>query len=374
MSGGGPLAGVRVVEFAGLGPVPFACMLLSDMGAEVLRIDRPDAADRPGDILNRGRASLVVNLKNDAERARLRNVISAADVLIEGFRPGVMERLGLGPADLCGPNPRLVYARMTGWGQDGPLAQRAGHDINYIALAGALAPIGAPGQPPVPPLNLVGDFGGGAMFAALGIVSALYERQRSGRGQVIDAAMVDGAASLLAMYLSHQQGSRGGTGLAQGAYFLDGSAPFYRCYECADGLFVAVGAIESKFWQILTGTIGLSETPSQQPATWDETSRRLEAIFRTRPRDEWAELFRDLDACVTPVLRPDDLISDPQLAARETYVHEHDLRQPAPAPRFSRTAAAIGGPPSRVGVGGESLAAAWMSQRVPTVAAEREPG
>jgi len=349
-------------------------MLLSDMGAEILRIDRPDASERPGDILNRGRASLTVDLKNDTELASLRTIISAADVVIEGFRPGVMERLGLGPDELCSSNPRLVYARMTGWGQDGPLAQRAGHDINYIALAGALAPIGALGQPPVPPLNLVGDFGGGAMFAALGIVSALYERQRSGRGQVIDAAMVDGTASLLAMYLSHQQGSRGGTGLAKGAYFLDGSAPFYRCYECADGLFVAVGAIEPKFWQILTETIGLADTPSQQPATWDETSRRLEAIFRTRPRDEWADLFRGLDACVTPLLAPDELIDDPQLAARGTYVHADDLRQPAPAPRFSRTASAIAGPPSRVGVGGESLAATWLRQRAPSAAAEREPG
>jgi alpha-methylacyl-CoA racemase len=368
-SASGPLAGVRVVEFAGLGSAPFVCMLLSDMGAEVLRIDRPNSADREHDILNRGRASLVVDLKDEQELASLRKIIAAADVLVEGFRPGVMERNGLGPDILCEANPGLVYLRMTGWGQEGPLAQRAGHDINYIALAGALSPVGRPDQPPVAPLNLVGDFGGGAMFAALGVVAALYQRQKSARGQVVDAAMVDGTANLMAMYLSHQQGGRKGTGLAKGEYFLDGSAPFYRCYECADGRYVAVGAIEPKFWAILLEKAGVDEPLPQDPASWVEVATRLEALFRTKSRDEWADLFHGHDACLTPVLGHDEVEGDEHLAARGTYVRRDGLLQPAPAPRFSQTPSRIAGMPVRVGVGGESLAAAWL--RLEAEAAER---
>ncbi|HWK65827.1 MAG TPA: CaiB/BaiF CoA-transferase family protein [Rhizobiaceae bacterium] len=359
----GPLVGVRVVEFAGLGPAPFVAMLLSDMGAEVLRIDRRDSHERPRDILNRGRASLLADLKDTADLAKLRDIIGRADVLIEGFRPGVMERNGLGPDDLCAENPRLVYLRMTGWGQDGPLAQRAGHDINYIALSGALAPIGSPERPPLPPLNLVGDFGGGAMFAALGVVSSLYEREKSGRGQVIDAAMVDGAANLLAMYLSHQQGGRKGTGFDRGDYFLDGAAPYYRCYECADGRFVAVGAIEPKFWRILLEVAGLDETLSQEPDEWSEMASRLDAVFRTRSRDEWVVLFEGRDACLAPVLRHDEVENNEHLAARDTYVRLGGLLQPAPAPRFSRTVSRISGAPVRVGEGGEALAETWLQAR-----------
>lgn len=356
----GPLVGVRVVEFAGLGPAPFVAMLLSDMGAEVLRIDRPESLDRQRDILNRGRASLVADLKEPTEIARLRDIIGVADVLIEGFRPGVMERNGLGPEKLRTTNPGLVYLRMTGWGQDGPLAQQAGHDINYIALSGALAPLGSPGQPPVPPLNFVGDFGGGAMFAAFGVVAALYERERSGLGQVIDAAMVDGTANLMAMYMSHQQGGREGTGLDRGQYFLDGSAPFYRCYECADGRFVAVGAIEPKFWRILLEGVGVDEVLPQEPFAWPEVASRLEAIFRTRSRDEWATLFQGHDACLSPVLGHDEVEDNAHLAARNTYLRLDGLLQPSPAPRFSRTASRISDAPIRVGEGGEALAEAWL--------------
>lgn len=360
-----PLAGVRVVEFAGLGPAPFAAMLMADLGAEVLRIERPDAAARPGDILNRGRPAITVDLKDRSALSRLRAILDAADVLIEGMRPGVMERLGLGPEELCGSNPRLIYLRMTGWGQTGPLAQAAGHDINYIALSGALAPLGSPDTPPPPPLNLVGDFGGGALFAALGIVTALYERERSGRGQVIDAAMVDGSASLLAMYLSHVQGSRGGTGTARGAYFLDGSAPFYRCYACANGEYVAVGAIEPKFWRALLDGLGISEPLSQAPRDWPATAQRLEAIFLGRTRDEWTEIFADTDACVTPVLRHGELAAAPHLAARKTYLVDDGLLQPAPAPRFSRTPGRVLSRNETAGMDGAAIAAEWLATRGP---------
>jgi alpha-methylacyl-CoA racemase len=353
-----PLAGVRVVEFAGLGPAPFAAMVMADLGAEVLRIERPDAPLRPGDILNRGRATMAVDLKDAGAIVQLRKILDAADVVIEGMRPGVMERLALGPDELCGSNPRLIYLRMTGWGQTGPLAQAAGHDINYIAISGALAPLGPPDAPPPPPLNLVGDFGGGALYAALGVVTALYERERSGRGQVIDAAMVDGSASLLAMYLSHMQGSRGGTGTARGSYFLDGSAPFYRCYACADGEYVAVGAIEPKFWRALLDGLGIAETLSQTPENWPETARRLEAIFLGRTRDEWADAFAGTDACVTPVLRHDELAANPHLAARGTYLIEDGLLQPAPAPRFSRTPGRIAG---EARPDGAAIAAKWLA-------------
>ncbi|MBS7700169.1 MULTISPECIES: CaiB/BaiF CoA-transferase family protein [unclassified Chelatococcus] len=369
--GAGPLAGIRVVEFAALGPAPFAAMLMADMGADVLRIDRPGSPGRDSDILNRGRASLVVDIKDPDALASLRRIIDVADVLIEGFRPGVMERNGLGPDVVCAANPRLIYLRMTGWGQGGPLAERAGHDINYIAVAGALAPIGRAGQPPVPPLNLVGDFGGGSMFAALGIVAALYEREKSGRGQIIDAAMVDGTANLMAMYLSHQQGGREGTGLESGAYFLDGSAPYYRCYACADGRYVAVGAIEPAFWRILLETSGVGTGLSQEPDDWPEASAQLEALFLTRDRDDWIELFEGRDACIAPVLTYDELESHAHLAARGTYVRQDGLLQPAPAPRFSRSRTRIAGKPSQVGAGGDALAASWLSS--PPIAHQSHP-
>lgn len=360
--GAPPLDGIRVVEIAGLGPAPFAAMLLADLGAEVLRIERPGARRPAGDILNRGKAAMTIDLKDAGGVARLRALIDRADIVIEGMRPGVMERLGLGPDVLCSSNPRLIVLRMTGWGQDGPLAGMAGHDINFIAISGALAPLGTPGTPPPPPINLVGDFGGGALYAVMGILAALYERGRSGRGQVIDAAMVDGSAGLLAMYLSHIQGARAGTGTARGQYFLDGSAPFYRCYVCADGRHVAVGAIELQFWRALLAGLGIEEELSQDPEEWPETARRLEAIFLTRSRDEWARHFDGTDACVTPVLGHEELARHPHLAARATYVETGGILQPAPAPRFSRTPAR---PPSGAGMAdGGALAARWLAADV----------
>ncbi|HUN93302.1 MAG TPA: CaiB/BaiF CoA-transferase family protein [Burkholderiaceae bacterium] len=354
----GPLAGLRVVEFTGLGPAPFATMLLSDLGADVLRIDRPGTPHDPNDLLARGRRSLVLDLKSAADRAVARAAVARADVLIEGFRPGVMERLGLGPDVLLAENPRLVYGRMTGWGQDGPLAPRAGHDINYIALCGALGAIGPAGAPPTPPLNLVGDFGGGALYLALGVVAALFERQHSGCGQVIDAAMVDGGASLLAMLLSHRAADPTAD---RGRYFLDGSAPYYRCYACADGRWIAVGALEPQFYGELLRHAGVeNDAPARDPhPAWESTAAWFERLFRRRTRDEWIELFRGTDACVAPVLAIEEAEVDAHLRARGTYSRAFGRLQPAPAPRFSRTPAAIQGPPVAPGSGGEELLRQW---------------
>lgn len=355
----GPLTGIRVVEIAGLGAAPFAAMLLSDLGADVLRVDRPGAPDRPADLLARGRASIVADLKDATGLGRVREAAILADVLIEGFRPGVMERLGLGPQDLMRLNPRLVYARVTGWGQAGPLAQRAGHDINYIALSGMLSAMGPADRPPMPPLNLVGDFGGGGAYAALGVVAALYERTRSGLGQVVDAAMVDGAASMTAMLLSHIQGGRAGTGTGRGRYFLDGSAPYYRCYRCRDGEYLAVGAIEPQFWQEFCRCLGSEVELSQRYADWGRTSALIAELIARRERHEWLEVFEGTDACVTPVLDPDDILTDEHLRARQTYIQRHGLKQPNVAPRLSRTGGAIAGPPSTPGKGGDEMLARW---------------
>ncbi len=374
MAGSGPLAGVRVVEFAGIGPAPFAVMLLSDMGADVVRIDRPGAGPSPNDVSCRGRASLQLDLKSPADIETALRLIEKADVLVEGFRPGVMERLALGPEVALARNPRLIYGRMTGWGQDGPLAHAAGHDIGYIGVAGALDPIGEADGPPVPPLNLVGDFGGGSLYLVTGICAALYERERSGRGQVIDAAIVDGTASLMANALWLQADRM--TSLERGRGLLAGAAPFYRCYRCADGRWIAVGAIEPQFWALLMDAIGAPELKAVQydQASWPQTAARLAEIFARRPSDEWLAELEGTDACVSPVLGAEDAAEHPHLKARGSYVRDHGQLQPAPAPRFSRTPGAIQGPPPKGGEGGQDVLAAWGVERASAhdVIADRE--
>jgi alpha-methylacyl-CoA racemase len=343
----GPLAGLKIVELAGLGPAPHAAMILADLGASVVRVDRPSgglqigAPDAPDPTL-RGRRRVAADLKDPAGLDTVLRLVERADVLLEGYRPGVTERLGVGPADCHARNPRLVYGRMTGWGQDGPLAARAGHDINYISLTGALHAIGRSGQRPVPPLNLVGDFGGGSMLLVIGVVAALWEAQRSGRGQVVDAAMVDGTSVLLQLVWGL---------LAQEIWtderdtnLLDGSAPFYDTYTCADGRHVAVGALERQFYAALLA--GLEIDPAELPDQYDREGwpalrARFTAIFVTRTRDEWATTFEDTDACVTPVLAFREVAQHPHLAARGTIVTADGVPQAAPAPRFSRTTAEL---------------------------------
>jgi alpha-methylacyl-CoA racemase len=339
----GPLTGVRIVEVAGIGPGPFAAMMLGDMGAEVLRIERtvPSRADAGivDGILRRNRSAVaVLDLKAERGRDALLRIVESADALIEGFRPGVAERLGVGPEVCLARNPRLVYGRMTGWGQDGPLATRAGHDITYLALTGALHAVGRPGERPAPPLNLVGDFGGGSMLLLTGVLAALWERERSGRGQVVDAAMVDGVGLLLQSIWSLR-----GMGLwtdERGSNVFDGHAPYYDTYACADGRFVAVGALEPQFWAELLGVLGLSaeDLPDRQDRTrWPELRERLAAVFATRTRDAWTAAFAGTDACVTPVLRFDEVAAQPHAAARGSVITLDDVPQAAPAPRFSRT-------------------------------------
>lgn len=356
----GPLTGLRVLELAGIGPAPFAAMLLSDLGADVVRIDRPGAGAAKHDVTARGRRSLALNLKADADRETLLNAAEKADVLIEGFRPGVLERLGLGPDVLLARNPRLVVGRMTGWGQDGPLAERAGHDIAYIALTGALDAIGPKGGPPVPPLNLVGDYGGGALYLAFGIVAALLERERSGQGQVIDAAVVDGTASLMAIF--HWFAADGMSRLATGEGFLAGAAPFYRCYRCADGEHVAVGPIEPQFYAELLARLDLAPDAlggQHDEAAWPEAHAALEARFAEKPRADWLALFEDSDACVAPVLSLNEAPEHPHMKARGVYVEVDGQTQPAPAPRFSRTPGGVQGPPPAAGEGGAEALKAW---------------
>ncbi|MBV8370586.1 MAG: CoA transferase [Candidatus Eremiobacteraeota bacterium] len=331
----GPLDGVRVLEFAGIGPAPFCAMLLADLGADVVRVER--AGDEPyfrraDPVTTRGRSMLALDLKAPDGFELALAALEHADVLLEGFRPGVMERLGLGPEVALRRNPRLIYGRMTGWGQSGPLAHAAGHDINYIALTGALAAIGPANGPPVPPLNLVGDFGGGALYLALGIVAALYERERSRAGQVIDAAVVDGAASLMALF--HGMTAKGTLSLERGRRLLGGDAPNYRCYECADGRYVAVGALEPKFFAELLNRLEISASADDN---WTTTSQKLAAAFKRKTRDEWAPLFEGTDACVAPVLALDEAPSHPHLRARGVYAELDGIVQPAAAPRFSRT-------------------------------------
>lgn len=337
----GPLTGVKVVEFAGIGPGPHCAMLLADMGAEVVRIERPGTAVF-NPVVERARHRLALDLRGEEGRATARTAAQAADVLLEGFRPGVMERLGLGAEELCAANPRLVYARLTGWGQEGPLAQAAGHDINYIAVAGALSVFGKAGEPPVAPQNLLGDFGGGSLYCALGIVAALFERERSGRGQVVDAAIVDGVASLMSFFA----GTRGHPLLSpeRGGGMLGGAAHFYRSYACADGRHIAVGAIEPQFYAELLERLGLAEelgAGQLDPAGWDDGTERLAALFATRIRDEWCALLEGIDACAAPVLELDEAAGHPHNAARGLYRERGGALHTAPAPRFSRTPSAI---------------------------------
>jgi alpha-methylacyl-CoA racemase len=347
----GPLAGIKVVELAGIAPAPFGATVLADLGAEVVRVDRCDtaaddttgpSADPPPDPLGRGRRSIAVDLRDPAGAELVLRLTDQADVLVEGFRPGVCERLGIGPEVTLARNPRLVYARLTGWGQAGPLASTAGHDITYLALSGGLQPLGPFDGPPLPPVNFVADFGGGGMLLAVGVLAALLERQRSGRGQVIDAAMLDGAGLLSAfLHGAHASGLWSGR---RGEFVLDGSAPFYTTYTCADGGFVAVGPLEPKFYAELLRGLGLDEAdlPDQYDrAGWPVLRETFAAAFASRPRDEWAKLFAMTDACVAPVLSPWEAAEHPHLAAREAFVDVAGVRQPAPAPRFSRTPGAV---------------------------------
>lgn len=332
----GPLKGLKVIEFAGLGPAPLAGQLLADLGADVIVVDRAAAPADPTDVNRRGKRSVALNLKSPAGLKAARALIASADVLIEGFRPGVMERLGLGP-DVCPDS--LIYARMTGWGQDGPWAQTAGHDINYLAITGALHAMGEAGRPPVPPLNFVADYGGGTMFLLFGILSALFTRGTTGKGQVVDAAMIEGVPAM--MGLIHSMLARGTWTEERGANWLDGAAPFYRCYACADGQFISVGALEPQFYAILLDRLGLPADQAQtqnDTRTWPSRTREFEDVFLTRTRDEWAEHFAGTDACVAPVLSFAEAPRHPQNAAREVF--RTDVGEPLqamPAPRFSGT-------------------------------------
>jgi alpha-methylacyl-CoA racemase len=350
----GPLRGTRVIEIASLAPAPFGCMILSDLGADVLRVDRadhcgPDAVT-PADPLVRGRRSIGLNLKDPEGIALLLRLTEQADVLVEGFRPGVAERLGFGPDVCLRRNPRLVFARMTGWGQDGPLAQTAGHDIDYIAVSGVLHGIGRAGERPVPPLNLIGDFGGGGMLLAVGVLAALLERERSGHGQVVDAAMVDGSALLNAFMYGLLAG--GAWREERGVNLLDGGAPFYDTYETADGGYVAVGALEPKFYAALLAGLGLAgaDLPRQYDSTgWPALRERFIEAFGQRTRDEWAEVFSGSDACVSPVLTPSEAARHPHNVARGTFMGGDGPVQPSPAPRFGRTPSAAPQPPAKPG-------------------------
>jgi alpha-methylacyl-CoA racemase len=356
----GPLTGVRIVEIASLAPAPFGCMILSDLGADVLRVDRaercgPDTP-QPNDPLSRGRRSLGLNLKDPAGIELLLRLIEDADVLVEGFRPGVAERLGFGPQVCAEHNPGLVFARMTGWGQDGPLAPTAGHDIDYIAISGALSTVGRAGEPPVPPVNLLGDFGGGGMLLALGILAALVERASSGLGQVIDAAMVDGSALLT----SFIYGMRA-TGTWQdnrGSNLLDGGAPFYDTYQTADGQYIAVGALEPQFYAALLDGLGLTAAglPGQHDRTgWPALRHAFAEKFAGRTRADWEQVFAGTDACVSPVLSLAEAPRHPHAVARSAFVDVNGLTQPAPAPRFGRTVPPVPGAPPRLGADTDSV-------------------
>jgi alpha-methylacyl-CoA racemase len=361
----GPLRGYRVLELAGIGPAPFACMMLSDLGADVLRVDRVGGRrgleGLPANVLDRGRRSVAVDLKHPEGAEVVLRLAEVADALVEGYRPGVAERLGIGPETALARNPRLVYGRMTGWGQDGPYATMAGHDINYIALAGVLAHIGRAGERPVPPLNLVGDFGGGGMLLAFGIVCALLETSRSGQGQVVDAAMVDGSAVLMSMM--HGLSAMGLWSESREANLLDGGAPFYDVYETADGGYVSIGSLEPQFYAELLRLTGLEGehgmTAQMDRSEWPALKTRLAAVFKTKTRDEWCRVMEGTDVCFAPVLTMREAAGHPHNQARQTFVEIQGVTQPAPAPRFSRTPGAIAGPPAVPGAHTEEALAAW---------------
>ena len=360
----GPLTGVRVIELAGIGPGPFAGALLSDMGAEVVRVERADAVagGRPNtDKVNgRGRRSIGVDLKNPRGVESLLRLVEHADALIEGFRPGVTERLGIGPDACLARNPRLVYGRMTGWGQDGPLGNAAGHDLNYIALAGALAHFGRAGQKPTPPINMVGDYGGGGMYLAFGVVCGVLEARSSGRGQVVDAAMVDGSAALMgAIWASYGSGFWSDE---RGTNLLDTGAPFYEVYETSDGKYVSIGSIESQFYAELIDRLGLAgeDLPEQMDRSgWPQMRERFTAIFLSKTREQWCALLEGTDVCFAPVLTMGEAADHPHIRARGTVVEHNGVNQPAPAPRFSRTPGAIAGPAAIPGEHTEQVLTDW---------------
>lgn len=361
----GPLSGVKIVEIAGIGPGPFAALMLADMGAEVVRVDRAqsvraDTSDTPHwDLLNRGRRSIGVDLKSADGVETVLRLVEQADGLIEGFRPGVAERLGIGPDVCLARNERLVYGRMTGFGQDGPYASMAGHDINYIALAGALHPIGRRGEAPVPPLNLVGDFGGGGMLLAFGMVCGILEARTSGRGQVVDAAMVDGAAVLTTMLYAFR--SIGAWKEERGTNMLDTGAHFYDVYECADGEYISLGSIESQFYAEMCEKLGIpiEEMPQHDRARWPEFKERIASVVRTKTRDEWCSIMEGSDVCFAPVLSLAEAHGHPHNAHRGTFTEVAGVVQPAPAPRFSRTPGSISRPPSQPGQHTDEVLREW---------------
>ncbi|QIV83364.1 CaiB/BaiF CoA transferase family protein [Mycolicibacterium frederiksbergense] len=357
----GPLQGMRVVELAGIGPGPHAAMILGDLGADVVRVDRPTAKNGAiSDAMLRNRRSVTADLKSDEGRQFVLDLVAKADVLIEGFRPGVTERLGLGPEDCAKVNEKLVYARMTGWGQDGPRALQAGHDINYISLNGVLHAIGRKGERPVPPLNLAGDFGGGSMFLLLGILSALWERQTSGKGQVVDAAMIDGSSVLIQMMWAFR--AQGVWSDERGTNMLDTGAPYYDTYETADGKYFAIGAIEPQFYAELLAKLGLD--PATLPAQndmerWKELRATFTEVFKTKDRDEWAAVFAGSDACATPVLAFGEVLDEPHIADRSTFYETQHGLQPMPAPRFSRSEPAVPSPPPLIGADNDAVLKDW---------------
>ncbi|MGW4324205.1 CaiB/BaiF CoA transferase family protein [Streptomyces sp. NPDC004684] len=362
----GPLAGVRIVELGGVGPTPFCCMLLSDLGADIVRIDRPPGYDGGApveprfNLLNRGRRSAALDLKNGAAVEAVLRLVRDADAVIEGFRPGVAEKLGLGPDECRAANPRLVYGRMTGWGQNGPLAQAPGHDVNYVSLTGVLHSVGRAGGPPVIPLNLAGDFGGGSLYLALGVVSALLESRTSGRGQVIDAAMVDGSASLMTLFYGLH--AAGYWNDERGTNRLDSGAPWYDVYETKDGRWLSVGSNEARFWRNTLRLLGLREEdmPDQHDRTrWPEMRTTLAEVLRTRTRDEWCALAEGQEVCIAPVLSLTEAPGHPHLRERGTFTEVEGVIQPAPAPRFSRTPGAIQGPPAEPGQHTDEVLGDW---------------
>lgn len=358
----GPLKGVRVIEMAGIGPGPFCAMMLSDLGAEVIRIDRltQKGTGSRANVLNRGRRSLALDLKNPLAVATLLDLVEKADILIEGFRPGVMERLGLGPEPCLQRNPRLVFGRMTGWGQEGPLAQAAGHDINYISIAGALGAMGYADRPPTPPLNLVGDFGGGAMYLLTGILAALLERHNSGAGQVVDAAMTDGTASLLSPFYGLMAMNMWTT--RRHSNKLDGGAHYYGCYECADQKYVSIGAIEPQFYALLLEKCEISDPlfdAQQDQQNWPELRKKLAAIMKTKTRAEWTALIEGSDVCFAPVLDLQEAPLHPHNVARATFVEVDGVTQPAPAPRFSRTQGSVQSSAALAGEHSEAILQDW---------------
>jgi len=370
----GPLAGMRVIEMVGIGPCPFAAMMLADLGAEVIRIDKPAPAPdspaaranpfpilgTPADVMARGRRSLALDLKQPDARKTLLALVARADILIEGFRPGVMERLGLGPDACHAANPRLVYGRVTGWGQDGPLAHTAGHDINYIALTGMLHAMGRKDDAPAPPLNLVGDFGGGAMMLAFGVLCAAWEARSSGQGQVVDAAMTDGAALLGAMMYGFK--AFGAWRPERSANLLDGGAHFYDTYTCADGKFIAIGPIEPQFYKRLLELAEIDDPAFQRqmdPRIWSELKQKLRALFVQRTREQWCALLEGTEACFAPVLDMDEAPRHPHNVARGTFMDIDGVLQPAPAPRFSRTPPSTPAGPSQPGADSEAILRDW---------------